>query len=261
MTDYVPNSKTLPFLIGPAYQDIAAKYKTDPEARAKIEQQIHKGGSGKWGPMTMPPFPQVTRDHDFVGLDFGVEVNRSRWRQRRLSYQPRATPWVHGRRMLPKALKARLIILWTVILIPHIPLVEVHVVFAQKLEVLFLKTLGSMMFLLVIHVTHEIIELAVTDGKIAVTSLLEERIVLWALCFDPSGGGFLYLFKEVWLANRAAQSGGHVNVVGDASDAVCFASAVAANGCQIRMHSRPNSGIKPGMPVFGAKNDVDNDLA
>jgi len=47
-------------LVGPAYRDIAAKYKTDPAAAAKIDQQIHKGGSGKWGPIIMPPFPQVT---------------------------------------------------------------------------------------------------------------------------------------------------------------------------------------------------------
>ena len=49
-------------IIGPAYRDIAAKYKTDTDAHAKIEQQVHKGGSGKWGPMLMPPFPQVSDD-------------------------------------------------------------------------------------------------------------------------------------------------------------------------------------------------------
>ena len=47
-------------IVGPAYHDIALKYKTDSEAAVKIEQQIHKGGSGKWGPMIMPPFPQIT---------------------------------------------------------------------------------------------------------------------------------------------------------------------------------------------------------
>jgi sulfite dehydrogenase len=46
--------------VGPAYREIAAKYKADPEAFAKIDQQIHKGGSGKWGPIIMPPFPQIT---------------------------------------------------------------------------------------------------------------------------------------------------------------------------------------------------------
>jgi sulfite dehydrogenase len=47
-------------IVGPSYREIAAKYKTEPDALARIDQQIHKGGSGKWGPIIMPPFPQVT---------------------------------------------------------------------------------------------------------------------------------------------------------------------------------------------------------
>ena len=47
-------------IIGPAYRDVAAKYKADPQARTKIEQQIRNGGSGKWGPVIMPPFPKVS---------------------------------------------------------------------------------------------------------------------------------------------------------------------------------------------------------
>src|SRR6185295_2470367 len=47
-------------LVGPAYKEIAAKYKSDRDAAEKLEQQIHKGGSGKWGPIIMPPFPQIS---------------------------------------------------------------------------------------------------------------------------------------------------------------------------------------------------------
>ncbi len=47
-------------IVGPAYRDIAAKYKSDADALSKIDLQIHKGGSGKWGPVIMPPFPQMT---------------------------------------------------------------------------------------------------------------------------------------------------------------------------------------------------------
>jgi cytochrome c551/c552 len=46
--------------VGPQYRDIAAKYKNDPNALARIDEQIHKGGTGKWGPIIMPPFPQVS---------------------------------------------------------------------------------------------------------------------------------------------------------------------------------------------------------
>jgi cytochrome c551/c552 len=47
-------------VIGPPYREIAVKYKADSEAATKIDQQIHKGGSGKLGPFIMPPFPQVS---------------------------------------------------------------------------------------------------------------------------------------------------------------------------------------------------------
>src|SRR5205814_173523 len=47
-------------LVGPPYKEVAAKYQRDPEAYARISEQIHKGGSGKWGPVIMPPFPMIT---------------------------------------------------------------------------------------------------------------------------------------------------------------------------------------------------------
>jgi sulfite dehydrogenase len=47
-------------IVGPAYREIAAKYRSDADASSKIAQQIRQGGSGKWGPIIMPPFPQVT---------------------------------------------------------------------------------------------------------------------------------------------------------------------------------------------------------
>jgi sulfite dehydrogenase len=47
-------------IVGPPYKDLAAKYRNDQDAFRKISEQIHKGGSGKWGPVIMPPFPQVS---------------------------------------------------------------------------------------------------------------------------------------------------------------------------------------------------------
>lgn len=43
-------------LVGPAYRDVAAKYRDDPEAVAKVISQMRTGGSGKWGPIPMLPF-------------------------------------------------------------------------------------------------------------------------------------------------------------------------------------------------------------
>ena len=57
-------------IVGPAYREIAAKYKTDANARAKIDEQIHKGGSGKWGPVIMPPFPQISATETKILTDW-----------------------------------------------------------------------------------------------------------------------------------------------------------------------------------------------
>ena len=46
-------------LVGPAYQDVAAKYADDKEAVAHLVASIRNGGSGRWGDMAMPPQPQV----------------------------------------------------------------------------------------------------------------------------------------------------------------------------------------------------------
>jgi len=47
-------------VIGPAYQDVAAKYKGDAGAAAKLADKVKKGGSGVWGPVPMPPNTQVS---------------------------------------------------------------------------------------------------------------------------------------------------------------------------------------------------------
>ncbi len=42
-------------LVGPAWMDVAKKYKGDAGAEAKLEAKVAKGGSGVWGTMPMPP--------------------------------------------------------------------------------------------------------------------------------------------------------------------------------------------------------------
>ena len=42
-------------LVGPAWRDIAKKYKGDATAAAKLEAKVAKGGAGVWGTMPMPP--------------------------------------------------------------------------------------------------------------------------------------------------------------------------------------------------------------
>ena len=49
-------------LVGPAYKDVAAKYKGDKTAEAKLFEKVKKGGSGVWGPVPMPPNALVKDD-------------------------------------------------------------------------------------------------------------------------------------------------------------------------------------------------------
>ncbi len=47
-------------VVGPAWKDVAAKYKGDAAAWDKIAAKIKKGGSGAWGSMPMPANPKVS---------------------------------------------------------------------------------------------------------------------------------------------------------------------------------------------------------
>ncbi len=49
-------------LVGPAYKDMAAKYKNDKTALEALAAKIQKGSAGVWGPIPMPANPQVTPD-------------------------------------------------------------------------------------------------------------------------------------------------------------------------------------------------------
>jgi len=46
-------------LVGPAFKDVAAKYKGDAQAEAKLLEKLKKGGGGNWGVVPMPPNPDI----------------------------------------------------------------------------------------------------------------------------------------------------------------------------------------------------------
>ena len=46
-------------VIGPSYQDVAAKYRDDKDALAKLSDKVKKGGVGVWGQVPMPPNAQI----------------------------------------------------------------------------------------------------------------------------------------------------------------------------------------------------------
>lgn len=42
-------------IVGPAYVDVAAKYKGNAGAKAMLEKKVKEGGVGVWGQIPMPP--------------------------------------------------------------------------------------------------------------------------------------------------------------------------------------------------------------
>ena len=47
-------------LVGPAFRDVAAKYRGDPAAAARLAQKVKAGGQGVWGQVPMPPNPGLS---------------------------------------------------------------------------------------------------------------------------------------------------------------------------------------------------------
>jgi cytochrome c len=46
-------------MVGPAYKDVAAKYRADKEAPKKLAEKVKKGSQGVWGNIPMPPNTSV----------------------------------------------------------------------------------------------------------------------------------------------------------------------------------------------------------
>jgi cytochrome c len=47
-------------VVGPAYKDVAAKYRGDKTAAARLAAKVMEGGGGVWGVVKMPSNPQVS---------------------------------------------------------------------------------------------------------------------------------------------------------------------------------------------------------
>lgn len=62
-------------VVGPAWKDVAAKYKGDAGARAALVAKVKKGGKGNWtavtGGVPMPPYsPRVSDENIEKLVDF-----------------------------------------------------------------------------------------------------------------------------------------------------------------------------------------------
>jgi cytochrome c len=54
-------------IVGPAFKEVAAKYRNDKTAEAKLVKKVKEGGVGVWGQVPMPPNSTVS-DKDIQTL-------------------------------------------------------------------------------------------------------------------------------------------------------------------------------------------------
>ncbi len=54
-------------LVGPSYKDVAKKYAGQAGAEKTLAEKVKKGGQGVWGPIPMPPNPNVS-DADMAAM-------------------------------------------------------------------------------------------------------------------------------------------------------------------------------------------------
>jgi cytochrome c len=55
-------------VVGPAWKEVAAKYKGDANAKATLIEKVKKGGKGNWGATPMPPYSPRVADADIEKL-------------------------------------------------------------------------------------------------------------------------------------------------------------------------------------------------
>ena len=64
-------------VVGPAWKDVAAKYKGKPDIKAQLVEKVKKGGKGNWGQVPMPPYSPRVADADIESLiDFVLSLTK-----------------------------------------------------------------------------------------------------------------------------------------------------------------------------------------
>jgi S-disulfanyl-L-cysteine oxidoreductase SoxD len=46
-------------IVGPSFKEVAGRYRNQANAEARLLEKLRKGGSGAWGPLPMPPNPDL----------------------------------------------------------------------------------------------------------------------------------------------------------------------------------------------------------
>lgn len=62
-------------VVGPAWKEVAAKYRGDAGAEDRLMEKVAKGGSGVWGKLAMPPNPKPSEAERRELVKFILSLN------------------------------------------------------------------------------------------------------------------------------------------------------------------------------------------
>lgn len=180
-----------------------------------------------------------------------------------LPYQPRATPWVTGNKP-NQGPTARPIVAGRrsgfFELVPDIAFIVFDFVFLEEGSVFVLEGARLVMFLLGVDVVKQGIEIRWPDGKGTVSPLPRKGGQCRRLGFQPFGGRGFQFLDELSHSDRPGEADGEMNMVGHAADAEAFTIHIAGDRCEIGVQRRAHRDIEHGSPVFGAKDDVRQEI-
>jgi cytochrome c len=61
-------------IVGPAFKEVSAKYAGDKNAQSALVEKVKTGGKGVWGPIPMPPSPQVKTEDAAKIIDWVLSL-------------------------------------------------------------------------------------------------------------------------------------------------------------------------------------------
>ncbi len=63
-------------LVGPSYEDVAAKYTSTPQIIDSLAETVIKGSVGKWGTVPMTPHPQLSKEHASAMIKYIMSLKK-----------------------------------------------------------------------------------------------------------------------------------------------------------------------------------------
>jgi hypothetical protein len=141
--------------------------------------------------------------------------------------------------------------------IPNVSFITFDSVFLQERAKLILKRLLTMMGLLPVDVSEQLIQVARTNGKRPVAPLPSKPRQSGRLGLEPLGRRGFKLFHQRRHIHRTRHTNGKVNVVLYPSYPIAFAFGVSSNRSKIRMELGLHRGFKNRRAVFRTEDHMD----